>query len=435
MKKFVAVILSLLLVGSLTACSGNEQQGSAQSTSGETNSQVSEGEEEVTLTLFHTGDADGLALMDNMADFESKNPGVTVEDVVTPFAEYHQKLMTVAASGSDEFDVVFVESDYVAQMGEAGVLEPLNAYVENSETMSWDDYIESVVQRNCIDGTYYAMPQVADVQTTIYNRVVLDALGIDTPPKTQEKFLEYCKQAQAAGYEPLATRYDSNIFPTQHMGLFLQSNGGSFVEKSGDKWVSTISSEIGKSWLEYCREFCSTINGDNLITMDSSKMISMMEQNKAGCTIAGSWFWDSVNEETAANLVAAPFPEGENGTIALMSGWNLGIFSNSSHKDLAFKMLEWKNDPEIAGPTTAGLSGRKDAEEYFTDEQKEIMPLFQELMGVGVGMTSPEFEYRSELSTALYPVFQEVAYNDNLSVDEGIQKLDEAIQGVLNEKS
>ena len=48
MKKFVAVILSLLLVGSLTACSGNEQQGSAQSTSGETNSQVSEGEEEVT---------------------------------------------------------------------------------------------------------------------------------------------------------------------------------------------------------------------------------------------------------------------------------------------------------------------------------------------------------------------------------------------------
>ena len=95
--------------------------------------------------------------MDNMADFESKNPGVTVEDVVTPFAEYHQKLMTVAASGSDEFDVVFVESDYVAQMGEAGVLEPLNAYVENSETMSWDDYIESVVQRNCIDGTYYAM--------------------------------------------------------------------------------------------------------------------------------------------------------------------------------------------------------------------------------------------------------------------------------------
>mgnify|MGYP000650092683 CR=1 FL=1 len=113
MKKFVAVILSLLLVGSLTACSGNEQQGSAQSTSGETNSQVSEGEEEVTLTLFHTGDADGLALMDNMADFESKNPGVTVEDVVTPFAEYHQKLMTVAASGSDEFDVVFVESDYV----------------------------------------------------------------------------------------------------------------------------------------------------------------------------------------------------------------------------------------------------------------------------------------------------------------------------------
>ena len=98
-------------------------------------------------------------------------------------------------------------------------------------------------------------------------------------------------------------------------------------------------------------------------------------------------------------------------------------------------MLEWKNDPEIAGPTTAGLSGRKDAEEYFTDEQKEIMPLFQELMGVGVGMTSPEFEYRSELSTALYPVFQEVAYNDNLSVDEGIQKLDEAIQGVLNEKS
>ena len=65
-----------------------------------------------------------------------------------------------------------------------------------------------------VDGKHYAIPQVADVQTAVYNKVVLDALGIKEPPKTIDEFISYCNKAKAGGYIPLALRYDSNVIPT-----------------------------------------------------------------------------------------------------------------------------------------------------------------------------------------------------------------------------
>lgn len=84
--------------------------------------------------------------------------------------------MTVGASGGSDFDVVFVESDFVSQMGKAGILEPLNDYEANSETLHFSDFVDSTIERNTLNGTVYAIPQVADVQTTLYNKDILENL-------------------------------------------------------------------------------------------------------------------------------------------------------------------------------------------------------------------------------------------------------------------
>ena len=80
---------------------------------------------------------DGYLIKQGALEF-AKEYDVDVKFVETPYAEIHQKLMNVGASGGSDFDVVFVESDFVAQMGEAGILEPLNEYVEKSESLKWD---------------------------------------------------------------------------------------------------------------------------------------------------------------------------------------------------------------------------------------------------------------------------------------------------------
>lgn len=417
MKRLFAIVLALLLVASAALAE--------------------------TEIVFHTDPTtpgtDAGKLLENIGDFEEKT-GYTVTFVETPYADLHGKLLTVAMAGGSDYDACFVETDFVAQLARAGVLEPLDEYIANSDTLHVEDYIASTIERNTVDGKVYAIPQVADVQTMIYNSEILAELGIE-PPQTIEEFIAYCEKASAAGYIPLALRYDSTAIPCQLMGLFLFSDGGSFVayDEESDLWKANLDNEIGQKWIENCRRIMATIDGDVLVTMDTTAMYDALNSGKAGATIAGAWLWDSVDEALGEKLVAAAFPKGAGDTVALMSGWNLAIFANSEKKDEAFELLEWKADPTMAILTTAGLSGRADTEDYIYDVLDEKTAdrylEFQELMQYGVAISPVGFTLRSEMSTALYPVFQEVTFTDELSVEDAAKLMNDTIQTVIDENA
>lgn len=392
-------------------------------------------EEQQELTILIDGSTEGTDgyLIKQGAEAFAEEYGVTVNFVETPYAEIHQKLMTVAASGGNDFDVVFVETDFVPQMAEAGILEPLDEREAASDVLNWEDFVESTIERNTVGGQVYAIPQVADVQTMIYNQEILTELGFENPPATIEEFIDYCEKAQAADYLPMAVRYNSTAIPCQLMGLFLFTDGGAFVEQDGDTWKAALDNEAGVRWVENVRKIFAMIDGDTLVTMDDTAMYEALNSGKAGCTIGGAWMYDALNEEVRGKMVTAAFPKGSGEQVALMSGWNLGIFANSEHKDLAFQFLEYKASPEHAGAMTAGLSGRKDAEEYFTDEQKEYYPQFQELMQYGIGITPVGFQLRSEITTAILPVFQEVTYSDAIPAQEAAAMLNNAVQSAIDE--
>lgn len=423
LKKVMCFGMAFLMLVLGTGCGSKDTDGQ------------NDGNEKETLTILIDGSTegtDGGLITENIKGFEEKY-NVDVNFVETPYAELHQRLMNVAASGGDDFDVVFVETDFVAQMARAGVLEPLDSYEEKSETLKFDDFVESTIERNTVDGSVYAIPQVADVQTTIYNSDILAELGFENPPATIDEFIDYCEKADAAGYLPLAIRYNSTALPCQLMGLFLFTDGGSFVTEDGDGWKANLDNETGQKWIENVRRIFSTIDGDTLATMDDTAMYEALNSERAGCTIGGAWMYDALDDSVRSKLITAPFPKGSGDQVALMSGWNLGIFANSQHKDLAFKFLEYKADPENAGKMTAGLSGRKDAEEYFTDEQKEYYPEFQDLMQYGVAISPVKFQLRSEMTTAFLPVFQQITFSDDMSLPDAAKLANDTIQKVIDD--
>lgn len=419
-RKLISLGLVVSMLAFAAGCQGKEKK---------------ENNRKETLTILIDGSTegtDGGLIKENIKGFEEKYD-VKVNFVETPYAELHQKLMNVAASGGNDFDAVFVETDFVAQMARAGVLEPLDQYEKKSEILKFEDFMDSTIERNTVEGSVYAIPQVADVQTTIYNTDILKKLGFENPPATIEEFIDYCQKAEAAGYMPLAVRYNSTAIPCQLMGLFLFADGGEFVIEEGDSWKADLNNETGKKWIENVRKIFATIDGDTLATMDDTAMYEALNSEKAGCTIGGAWMYDALNDEIKDKLITAPFPKGSGKEVALMSGWNLGIFANSENKELAFQFLEYKANPDHAGRMTAGLSGRKDAEQHFTEEQKAYYPEFQELMQYGRGISSTEFQLRSDITTAFLPVFQQITFNDGMDLDEAAKLANDTIQKVIDD--
>lgn len=423
-SKVISMGLAGVLALSLIGCAGKGD---------EKPKKEADAKEELTILIDGTTEGtDGYLIKQGALEFAKEND-VDVKFVETPYAEIHQKLMNVGASGGSDFDVVFVESDFVAQMGKAGILEPLNEYVEKSKSLKWDDFVDSTVERNTLDDVVYAIPQVADVQTTIYNKEILADLGFDNPPATIDEFIDYCEKAKEADYLPMAVRFNSTALPCQLMGLFLFTDNGAFVEKDGDQWKAALDNKAGEKWVENVRKIFGTIDGDTLVTMDDTAMYDALNTGKAGCTIGGAWMYDALNEDMRDKMVTAPFPKGSGDQVALMSGWNLGIFANSEHKDLAFQFLEYKADAENAGKMTAGLSGRTDADEHFTEEQKAYYPEFQELMQYGMGISSADFTLRSEMTTAILPVFQEVTFSNDVAPADAAKMMNDAIQKTIDE--
>lgn len=231
----------------------------------------------------------------------------------------------------------------------------------------------------------------------------------------------------------MAVRYNSTAIACQLMGLFLFTDGGAFVKEDGDSWKADLNNATGEKWIENTRKIFATIDGDTLATMDDTAMYEALNSGHAGCTIGGAWMYDALNEDVRGKLVTAPFPKGSGSEVALMSGWNLGVFANSKNKDMAFKFLEYKADPENAGKMTAGLSGRKDAEEHFTEEQKSYYPEFQDLMQYGVAISPVGFQLRSEMTTAFLPVFQQITFDDKTSLSDAAKLANDTIQKVIDD--
>lgn len=98
-KKLISIALVLSM---LAACAGCGKKESAQK-------DEKDGKETLTILIDgSTEGTDGGLITENIKGFEDKY-NVKVNFVETPYAELHQKLMNVSASGGDDFDAVFVE--------------------------------------------------------------------------------------------------------------------------------------------------------------------------------------------------------------------------------------------------------------------------------------------------------------------------------------
>ena len=155
MKKTLAVLISLLMAVALFAGgSGEENAGAAAVSSGN----VWDGDP-VTLTMmvFPT-----TANYENInAEFLAANPEidrkVDVEVVLggSGDGDVAQKLRLALAAGQDVPDLIRLNYTQLPEFVEAGVLEPIGAYVEPYE----DDIIEAAKGVMQYKGEYYAFPR------------------------------------------------------------------------------------------------------------------------------------------------------------------------------------------------------------------------------------------------------------------------------------
>ena len=216
MKKVIALLLALVMVFGLVAC--GEKAPADDAATGTTVT--------VIAAQYGTQTADWWKGFE--ANFEAANEGIDLVVDVVSWNDIYTVVNTRVANGeAPDLLNIDVFADYQAD----GLLLPAEEWV-SAETYA--KFFDSFLAESVVDGTVWAVPDLASARALYYNADILAAAGVEVPT-TWDELTAACEAIKA---------YDANIYPwgvdmTTDEGqacfaYYAWNNGGGFTDAEGN---------------------------------------------------------------------------------------------------------------------------------------------------------------------------------------------------------
>ncbi|GEN57082.1 sugar-binding protein [Halolactibacillus alkaliphilus] len=175
LKKRILMLAALLLtLLALVACGDDTSQSSEGDSTGE----------EVVIDFMHLW-PEGSSKQHNMIvqtivdEFETENPGVTVQMEILGNEQYKEKL-SVLGSSNDLPDVGMTWG--------GGFLDPYvsgNMFADLTDIIS-DSFVPGTTEAYAVDGATYGLPLELNITPVYYNKAIFDAHGVEVPTTLDE---------------------------------------------------------------------------------------------------------------------------------------------------------------------------------------------------------------------------------------------------------
>ena len=253
MKKGLAVLLSVAMCASLTACGGGNDgssgasssggsaaSGSASSASSSASTAGSTSEEEITLQWVGAGWQANNKSDKVIAKWNELHPNVKVNyvELASVVDEEYMKNLDIMISGGEQVDITYLGIDDAFNRIMNGGALPVTEYVE----AAGDDYDEMygtlAKTQLSYNGELYGVPFANNTYKVFYNKTMMEEKGIEIPETwSYEEFTEIAKQvndpdngvygcvfpstwsdlcyapAEVAGWQSVVKDADGNLVP------------------------------------------------------------------------------------------------------------------------------------------------------------------------------------------------------------------------------
>ena len=166
--------------------------------------------------------------------FEAENPGIKLNLEVVSWNDVYTVVDTRIAAGQAP-DILNI--DVFANYANEGLLEPVSQWCPEE---LFNDFFPSFIDQSVIDGTVWAVPDLASARALFYNVDMFEEVGIEVPTTWAE--LEDVSQA-------IIDFYDGEVYPwgidmTTDEGqaafaYYTWGNGGGFVDADGNWAVNS----------------------------------------------------------------------------------------------------------------------------------------------------------------------------------------------------
>ena len=273
-------------------------------------------------------------------DFEKTSPGITVDTVVVPWSEGHDRLVTWIA-GNQAPDIAIVGTRWILEFNKMGVVEPVDTLFPKPFLAK---FIGPALEAR-ISGRLYGVP-VALSARSLYYRTDL----IKTPPQTWQDLLAVAQQANKPP-DVYGIGVSGKKFAelTEYV-YYLYGNGGDFfvTNPDGSYGKCRVNDAAGVEALQFMVDLANKykVTEPNVGENDRGTLQDLFLAGKLAMIETGPWFGGMV-QERAKNLqfAVAPMPhnQGKKQQTLLVTD-SIIVFKSSKHKDAVVKFLQFAYD-------------------------------------------------------------------------------------------
>lgn len=384
-KKTQAVVLSAalgfcLLTGCAKAPEKEPAKAPADTAAAQTQEQASKGTEggdvaageTVTVTLAIGGvSAEELEMRnDQIKIMNEKYPHINLV-IQTVVGDYMQWLQTSIASGTTP-DIVSLGTETVNMCLDAGLLEPLNSYIEKYGT-DIEDFEETILSNYTFDGEVYGLPKDFNTLVMFYNEDMLKAAGIDQAPAVWDEVTAAAEAVTKDGVVGLCLSDDVARFDP-----FIRMAGGRFTDENG---VPTFTAEGNAEGLGFYYSFIQNGTGKSPAELGVGWNAEAFAQGKAAMIFEGGWAVPFLNTTAPdLNWKMAPLPAGPKSQDTLVFDGVYCVTADSKVKDAAFQVIEFLSGPEaqqLMVDTGLAIPTRKSINKNYTEKFPERAALIE----------------------------------------------------------
>ncbi|MCM3748756.1 extracellular solute-binding protein [Paenibacillus pasadenensis] len=336
MKRGSGFALSIMLLSALTLSACSNGEGAADG-----------GGKKQTINFVHWRGEDTETFNSIISKFEQENPSINVDMTVFSSGDpYNNGLQAMLLSGEGA-DV------FVSTPGSLfSTLLKSNAFEDLSGTPLLNSFSPDLIKSGQSDGKQYAIPYQLVYNVPVYNKTMLDKLGIQ-PPKDWDGFLAMCQKLKDEGITPILYGYDvspGQLINTLVMNLMPEDDSFNKFQtgevKATDPWFA-----------EALTRFKELVDKGYILKNASGTKyegaLSLFAQQKGAILASGSYSMATIAKQNPAIELGLLAPITTSGSDAKYEGvhtttFMLAVNAKSKHKEAAVQFAEFLAKPDIA---------------------------------------------------------------------------------------
>ncbi len=398
MKKIIAMMLALIMVVGLCACSVEKASNptaaptQAGNKTDATDAPATDAPVEIAFWTFPVGNWGNEEVVNSLlAEFNAKYPNIKVHVEYLAYGGDGDAKIDSAIEGGQAPDIVFEGPErLVANWGAKGVMVDLADLWTDEVKKDTYASVEAACHNDA--GAYYEYPLCMTAHCMVINKNMFEAadalqyVDLDTHTWTTENFIKACEALYANGQKNIANIYCNGAGGDQGTRALVNNlYGGTFTDPEHTKY--TVDSEENIKALELLNSldgfmFDSATNGGQEADLFAQGQLAMAFCWNGATHTART---DVIGDSFEAVPMALPSP---NGTDTQLCGgiWGFGIFDNGDPAKIEasktfVKFMADENTKNAVAASGFWPTRESVGDIYSGDEMKAVYGSFMPYMG------------------------------------------------------